>query len=108
MVRIFALAVMAGAALWGEGWTVVKGSEGIQWPYDAVQTPDGHLWLASGTQVYRYDGRRVEVYGESHGLGSKRGMVLATDGDGALLVGTTEGLFRMEGGRSSRTVRRTE
>ena len=102
MVRIFVLAVMAGAALWGEGWTVVKGSEGIQWPYDAVQTPDGALWVAAGTQVYRYDGRQVQVYGESQGLGSKRGMVLAVDGSGALLAGTTEGLFRMEGGRFRR------
>ena len=53
MVRIFALVVMAGAAVWGEGWGVVKGSEGISAPVDVVQTADGSLWWAAGGQVYR-------------------------------------------------------
>ena len=90
------------AAAMAQPWEPVPHSEIIKWPVDAVQTPDGALWIAAAPQVYRYDGRRFETFGESQGLISRGAMYLAVDGTGAVLAGTTEGLFRMEGGQFRR------
>ena len=83
-------------------WEPVPHSEIIKLPTDGVQTPDGALWIAAPPQVYRYDGRRFETFGESQGLISRGAMYLAVDGTGTVLAGTTEGLFRMEGGQFRR------
>jgi hypothetical protein len=80
----------------GAGWEAVAGSEVIADALDMVQTADGHMWFAAGSQIYRYDGRRFEAFGEAHGLESRGLLLLGAEPGGTLLVRTTEGLFRLE------------
>jgi ligand-binding sensor domain-containing protein/tRNA A-37 threonylcarbamoyl transferase component Bud32 len=98
VVLAVGLALAAGA----ETWQVVAGSEGISAPYDAVQTPDGYLWVSSGVQVHRYDGRRFVAFGEAEGLVARGVTYLAVDSGGALLAGSGAGLYRLERGRFRR------
>ena len=98
-MRGVVLAVGLAFAAGAETWQVVPGSEMISAPYDAVQTPDGYLWVSAGVQVYRYDGRRFVGFGEAEGLVARGVTYLAVEPGGTWLAGSGAGLYRLEGGR---------
>jgi hypothetical protein len=99
-MRLLWAGLLLGQLAGAVGWETVAGSEAVTAALDIVQTADGHIWFAAGSQVHRYDGRRFEAFGEAHGLVSRGAMLLAAEPrGGALLARTTEGLFRLEGER---------
>ncbi len=104
-MRGVVLAVGLAFAAGAETWQVVPGSEMISAPYDAVQTPDGYLWVSAGVQVYRYDGRRFVGFGEAEGLVARGVTYLAVEPGGTLLAGSGAGLYRLEGGRFRQILR---
>lgn len=70
-----------------KAWSALDGA-----PVDVMkfaQTPDGWLWIATATGLWRYDGVRFERTEEVYGnpLKSNALMGLATTKDGALIVG---------------------
>jgi hypothetical protein len=101
-MRGVVLAVGLAFAAGAETWEAVAGSEVIASPYDAVQTPDGYLWVSAGVRVYRYDGRRFVGFGEAEGLVARGVTYLAVAPGGALLAGSGAGLYRLEGERFRR------
>ena len=57
---------------------------------------DGALWIASGTRLLRMDAQGVaHDIGTAAGLGGTRLTALVQDDDGAMLVGTENGAFRL-------------
>jgi signal transduction histidine kinase/ligand-binding sensor domain-containing protein len=70
-----------------------------------AQGPDGWLWIATPTGLYRFDGVRFERTDTVHGhrLASSNIMALSTAPDGALWVGYRVGgvsVFRADGART--------
>lgn len=59
----------------------------------------GNLWIALGSGLSRWDGRRFQNYYLEDGLSYGSVRVLMEDGRGDLLVGTDNGLNRIHGGK---------
>ncbi|AKU20986.1 sensor histidine kinase [Massilia sp. NR 4-1] len=81
-------------------WTEVDGAPAGVTKF--AQGPDGWLWIATPTGLYRFDGVRFEQTDKVYGypLGSSNIMGLATAPDGALWVGYRVGgvsVFRKDG-----------
>lgn len=68
-------------------WRVGQGAPGDIW--DIAQDRDGLLWLATGSGLYRFDGRRFERQATPIGshFPSTNMVTLAQGGDGALWIG---------------------
>ncbi len=66
---------------------------------DAVYTtPQGDLWLGSRTYgVFRHDGTAWQRFGYKDGLADNRVGSVFRDRDGAIWVGTAEGVSRFDG-----------
>jgi ligand-binding sensor domain-containing protein len=69
-----------------------------------AQTPDGYLWIATEGGLARFDGLGFRVYGRANdkAFTSDDLCCLAVQPDGALLVGTADGVVREAGGAFSR------
>lgn len=81
-------------------WTEVDGAPSGATNF--AQGPDGWLWIATPTGLYRFDGVRFERTGRIHGqpLASSNVLGLAATADGALWVGSRLGgvsVFRKDG-----------
>jgi len=68
-------------------WRVGQGAPGDIW--DIAQDPQGMLWLATGSGLYRFDGRRFERQAAPSGSSfpSTNMVTLATDADDSLWIG---------------------
>ncbi|QBE63884.1 sensor histidine kinase [Pseudoduganella lutea] len=84
-------------------WTALDGAPvGVT---KFAQGPDGWLWIATPTGLYRYDGVRFDRTDKVHGhpLQSSNIMALTTTPDGAMWVGYRVGgiaVFRKDGSRT--------
>lgn len=70
---------------------------------DILQTHDGFLWVATERGLARFDGFDFVVYShEQHPeLTNDDALALAEDSSGAVLMKTTEGIFRLSSGKIS-------
>lgn len=81
-------------------WRVGQGAPGDIW--DILQDRDGLLWLATGSGLYRFDGRRFERQAPPPGSSfpSTNMVTLALDRDDALWIGYFQaGISQFAGGR---------
>ncbi|QBL41256.1 histidine kinase [Stenotrophomonas sp. ASS1] len=81
-------------------WRVGQGAPGDIW--DITQDRDGLLWLATGSGLYRFDGRRFERQAAPVGsqFPSTNMVTLAHAADGALWIGYFQaGISRLAQGR---------
>jgi signal transduction histidine kinase/ligand-binding sensor domain-containing protein len=60
-------------------WSIFDGFPAVV--TGVAQTPDGFLWLASPTGLFKFDGVRAERYGGTELAGPGRGMVSTANGD---------------------------
>ncbi|HVZ82813.1 MAG TPA: diguanylate cyclase [Terracidiphilus sp.] len=59
----------------------------------------GFLWISTENGIFRYDGDRIEAFGEAQGLPPTSGVAFAETPNGSLLVGSKIGLYRFSGNR---------
>jgi signal transduction histidine kinase/ligand-binding sensor domain-containing protein len=81
-------------------WTVRDGFS-VNGVYAMAQTPDGYLWLGSGSGLFHYDGMRFVQWqppaGEQQPIAGVYSLLCARDG--TLWIGTFEGLASWRDGR---------
>jgi len=63
--------------------------------YSFTQDAEGYLWAGTEDGLYRYDGHRFQLWGQS--LKSSIIWEMAASPTGGLWVGTDDGIFRLEG-----------
>ncbi len=119
-VRLCAWALVAGFACLGgnaesapvaDPANVLQGFDHLAWPiergapgdiWDIAQAADGALWLATGSGLYRFDGRRFErqIAPEGQSFTSRNMTTLEITPDGAFWIGTyNAGVMRLADGR---------
>jgi signal transduction histidine kinase/ligand-binding sensor domain-containing protein len=82
-----------GVALLKEGhWQVFSIAEGLPpgTPWQFAETPDGTLWVATDSDVARFDGARWEAVGSHMGLPTSSGLILFVDSQGTIWAGGGE------------------
>ena len=63
-----------------------------------IQDGEGFVWVITADGAYRFDGERFDRFGLEHGLPSLPVNDVALDAGGRLLVATTKGVARWQGG----------
>jgi len=83
-------------------WQHLGGPAARRLPVTALlRDAAGSLWIASANRLLRMDGGgRLHDVGADAGLPGVRVNALARGGDGAVLVGTDAGAYRLQGGRA--------
>jgi signal transduction histidine kinase/ligand-binding sensor domain-containing protein len=82
-----------GVALLKEGhWQVFGAADGFPpgTPWQFAETPDGTLWVATDSELARFDGARWEAVGSRMGLPTTSNLVLFVDSQGTIWVGGGE------------------
>jgi diguanylate cyclase (GGDEF)-like protein len=64
-----------------------------------AQQPDGMLWIATQSGLFRYDGSLFREYGRAQGLSDPSVYSLLVDPGGTVWAGAHNGLFRFDGHR---------
>ena len=62
-----------------------------------AQTPDGYLWIGAASGLYRFDGLRVEPFGQRLPGGAVLSLAATPSGD--LWIGSASGVSRLSHGR---------
>ena len=76
---------------------------GVGRVWDFLEDPDGGLWVAQeDANLALIRGSRVKVFGAPDGLEVPYAHALALDAQGRVLVGTRQGLWRLDRGRFSK------
>jgi signal transduction histidine kinase/ligand-binding sensor domain-containing protein len=81
-------------------YTIDDGLAGVE-IHTVLQDSRGFLWIATESGLSRFDGTRFVEYDPRQGLPSPNVTALAEEPGGALLVGTTGGLARLDPGRAA-------
>ena len=82
-----------GVALLKEGrWQVFSLADGLPpgTPWQFAETPDGTLWVATDSDLARFDGARWKAVGSQMGLPTSSGFILFVDSQGTIWVGGGE------------------
>jgi signal transduction histidine kinase/ligand-binding sensor domain-containing protein len=82
-----------GVALLKEGhWQVFSLADGLPsgTPWQFAETPDGTLWVATDSDVARFDGARWKAVGSHMGLPTSSGLILFVDSQGTIWAGGGE------------------
>ena len=82
-----------GVALLKEGhWQVFSVADGLPpgTPWQFAETPDGALWVATDSDIARFDGARWKAVGSQMGLPTSSGLILFVDSQGTIWVGGGE------------------
>jgi signal transduction histidine kinase len=82
-----------GVALLKEGhWQVFSIADGLPpgTPWQFAETPDGTLWVATDSDVARFDGARWKAVGSHMGLPTSSGLILFVDSQGTIWAGGGE------------------
>jgi signal transduction histidine kinase/ligand-binding sensor domain-containing protein len=82
-----------GVALLKEGhWQVFSVADGLPpgTPWQFAETPDGTLWVATDSDLARFDGARWKAVGSQMGLPTSSGLILFVDSQGTIWVGGGE------------------
>jgi signal transduction histidine kinase/streptogramin lyase len=82
-----------GVALLKEGhWQVFSVVDGLPpgSPWQFAETPDGTLWVATDSDVARFDGARWKAVGSHMGLPTSSGLILFVDSQGTIWAGGGE------------------
>jgi signal transduction histidine kinase/ligand-binding sensor domain-containing protein len=82
-----------GVALLKEGhWQVFSVADGLPsgTPWQFAETPDGTLWVATDSDVARFDGARWKAVGSHMGLPTSSGLILFVDSQGTIWAGGGE------------------
>jgi signal transduction histidine kinase/DNA-binding response OmpR family regulator len=84
----------------GSAWQSFGPGDG--WPGHPVRglaaRADGTLWIASPNGLFRFDGKSCVAYRQADGLADDEVSALLVDSAGDLLVGTRDGVQRLERG----------
>jgi ligand-binding sensor domain-containing protein len=91
--------VFSAACLFAEypplkSWTSADGLAGDSEIYDMMQDSRGYLWICGALGLSRFDGHAFRNYGKEDGMPSGYPSVTLETKDGAIWVGTSNGLFR--------------
>jgi signal transduction histidine kinase/ligand-binding sensor domain-containing protein len=88
------------ALLKGGRWQVFSGTEGVPSgsPWQFAETPDGNVWLATTTDLARFDGTHWQALGSRMGLPVSTDPILFVDSQGALWAGGGDALFFLRPG----------
>jgi DNA-binding NtrC family response regulator/ligand-binding sensor domain-containing protein len=65
--------------------------------YHLLEDGKGHIWIATGTGLSRYDGREFVNFTSKHGLAGIDVRCIHQDRAGHIWIGTTSGLSRYDG-----------
>jgi signal transduction histidine kinase/ligand-binding sensor domain-containing protein len=82
-----------GVAHLKEGhWQVFSLADGLPsgTPWQFAETPDGTLWVATDSDVARFDGARWKAVGSHMGLPTSSGLILFVDSQGTIWAGGGE------------------
>jgi signal transduction histidine kinase/ligand-binding sensor domain-containing protein len=82
-----------GVALLKQGhWQVFSVADGLPpgTPWQFAETPDGTLWVATDSDLARFDGARWTAVGSQMGLPTSSGLILFVDSQGTIWVGGGE------------------
>jgi signal transduction histidine kinase/ligand-binding sensor domain-containing protein len=82
-----------GVALLKEGhWQVFSVADGLPsgTPWQFAETPDGTLWVATDSDLARFDGARWKAVGSQMGLPTSSGLILFIDSQGTIWAGGGE------------------
>jgi signal transduction histidine kinase/ligand-binding sensor domain-containing protein len=82
-----------GVALLKEGhWQVFSVADGLPpgTPWQFAETPDGTLWVATDSDLARFDGARWKAVGSQMGLPTTSNLVLFVDSQGTIWIGGGE------------------
>jgi signal transduction histidine kinase/ligand-binding sensor domain-containing protein len=82
-----------GVALLKEGhWQVFSAADGFPpgTPWQFAETPDGTLWVATDSDLARFDGARWKAVGSQMGLPTTGNLTLFVDSQGTIWVGGGE------------------
>jgi signal transduction histidine kinase/ligand-binding sensor domain-containing protein len=82
-----------GVALLKQGhWQVFNLADGLPpgSPWQFAETPDGTLWVATDSDLARFDGARWKAVGSQMGLPTSSGLILFVDSRGTMWAGGGE------------------
>jgi signal transduction histidine kinase/ligand-binding sensor domain-containing protein len=80
------------ALLKGGHWQVFSVADGLPpgTPWQFAETPNGTLWIATDSDLARFDGARWNAVGSQMGLPTSSGLILFVDSQGTIWVGGGE------------------
>ena len=82
-----------GVAFLKEGhWQVFSVADGVPpgTPWQFAETPEGTLWVATDSDLARFDGARWKAVGSQMGLPTSSGLILFVDSQGTIWAGGGE------------------
>ncbi len=92
-----------GVAFLKDGrWQVFSVADGFPpgSPWQFAETPDGALWVATTTDLARFDGARWKAVGSQMGLVASGNPILFVDSQGTIWAGGGNSLFFLRSGRA--------